>query len=125
MADVKITGLPAATVPLSGTELFEVVQTGSSAKVAATAIANTANNVRTVPTGGTGIAYSSTVVSIPKSTDGGKTFFQIVFYEQVTAGQYIEVYWLPASTSVTMEYIAATATALATPAIILSAERIA
>lgn len=54
MANVKITGLPPATLPLFGTELFEVVQGGDSKKVAATDIANTANNVRTVPTGGTG-----------------------------------------------------------------------
>jgi len=56
MADVKISGLPSATTPLAGTELFEVVQSSTSKKVAATAIANTANNVRTVATGGTGAA---------------------------------------------------------------------
>ena len=41
MANVKITDLSAATVPLAGTELFEVVQSGTSKKVAASAIANT------------------------------------------------------------------------------------
>ena len=43
MADVKITDLTAATVPLAGTELFEVVQGGSSKKVAASDIGNSAN----------------------------------------------------------------------------------
>ena len=54
MATVKITDLAAATTPLAGTELFEVVQSGTSKKVAATAIAAAATNVRTVATGGTG-----------------------------------------------------------------------
>jgi hypothetical protein len=56
MADVKISALPAATTPLAGTELFEVVQSSTSKKVAASDIANTATNVRTVATGGTGAA---------------------------------------------------------------------
>lgn len=54
MANVKITGLPAGTTPLAGTELFEMVQGGFSVKVAASDIAASATNVRTVATGGTG-----------------------------------------------------------------------
>ena len=56
MANVKITDLTAATTPLAGTELLELVQGGSSTKVAASAVANTATSVRTVATGGTGAA---------------------------------------------------------------------
>jgi len=56
MANVKITDLTAATIPLAGTELLELVQAGSSTKVAASAIANSATGVRTVATGGTGAA---------------------------------------------------------------------
>jgi len=56
MADVKISGLPAATTPLAGTELLELVQGGNSVKVAASDVAASAANVRTVPTGGTGAA---------------------------------------------------------------------
>jgi hypothetical protein len=74
---------------------------------------------------GTNIANSNTVISVPKAADGGNTFFQIVFYEQVTAGQYIEVFWLPVSTAVTLDYIGAGAIAPAAPSVILSAERIA
>jgi hypothetical protein len=74
---------------------------------------------------GTDIASSATVINVPKAADGGNTFFQIALYEQVTAGQYVEVYWLPANTAVTLDYIAATATAPAAPSVILSAERIA
>lgn len=54
MANVKITDLNAATTPLAGTELLEIVQSSFSRKVSASAIANTATNVRTVATGGTG-----------------------------------------------------------------------
>lgn len=275
MANVKITSLPAGTTPLAGTELFEMVQGGFSVKVAASAIAASATNVRTVATGGTGastltgyvkgngtaamtasatipvadisgtvtvpqggtgavaltgyvkgngasamtasatipfvdlagrayisayhavdqtgstsaatavifgttdfssgismnpdgvgnltkitfaeagtyavmpnlqlnntdtsnhdvsiwfrlngtnIANSNTILSVPKLADGGHTFFQIVFYVQVTAGQYIEVMWLPANTAVTVDYTAAGAIAPATPSAILAAERIA
>jgi len=74
---------------------------------------------------GTNIASSNTVISVPKAADGGNAFFQIVFYEQVTAGQYIEVFWLPVSTNVTLDYIIAGAIAPAAPSVILSAERIA
>ena len=56
MANIKITQLGPATVPLAGTEVLELVQASTSVQVAASAIANTANNVRTVATGGTGAA---------------------------------------------------------------------
>jgi hypothetical protein len=205
MADVKISALPAATVPLAGTEVFEVVQSSTSKKVAASDIANTAtsvpfaslsgrayisaystidqtgstsaatavligttgfssgisvaNNGSGNPTritfaaagtymlapsiqfansagsdynvniwfrkNGTDIANSNTLVNVPKVADGGAQFFQIVFYEQVTAGQYIEIMWLPLNTAVTIDYIAAGAIAPATPSIILASERIA
>jgi hypothetical protein len=74
---------------------------------------------------GTNIANSNTVISVPKAADGGNTFFQIVLYEQVTAGQYIEVFWLPVNVAVTLDYIGAGAIAPAAPSVILSAERIA
>lgn len=231
MANVKITDLTAATTPLAGTELLEIVQSSNSRKVAASDIAATATNVRTVATGGTGastltgyvkgngtsamtasatipyadlagrayisaisntdqtgnvsaatavtfsstqfssgisivantqitftaagtymiapsiqfkntdtsdhdvtvwfrkngtnIADSATVFTVPKAADGGAGFFQIVFYEQVTAGQYIEIMWLPENVAVTLDYIAAGAIAPAAPSVILASERIA
>jgi hypothetical protein len=45
MANVKITDLTAAATPLAGTELFETVQGGSSKKVAAADIGNSATAV--------------------------------------------------------------------------------
>jgi hypothetical protein len=236
MANKKITDLTAATTPLSGNELLEVVQSGSSAKATATSIANTFSGTLGVANGGTGattltgyvkgsgtsamtaaatipyadlagrayisafsaidqtgniaaataaiigttsfssgismtnngsgnatritfteagtymlapsiqfknvdtndhdatiwfrknetdIANSATITNIPKAADGGAQFFQIVIYEQVTAGQYIEIMWLPEDADVTIDYTAAGAIAPAIPSIILVSERIA
>ena len=205
MANVKITDLTAASTPLAGTELFETVQGGTSKKVAASDIGNSANALpyaslsgrayisaysTTDQTGstsvatpvkiettdfsagisvanngsgnptritfaaagtymiapslqfansdtanhnvniwfrknGTDIASSNTVVNVPKASDGGNNFFQIVIYVQVTAGQYVEVMWLPTNTGVTLDYIAAGAVAPAAPSVILASERIA
>jgi hypothetical protein len=205
MANVKITDLTAATTPLAGTELFETVQGGSSKKVAASAIGNSATAVpflslagrayiqaysNTDQTGsisaatairlentdfgagisiandgsgnptritfaaagtymlapsiqfanstaadhdatfwfrlnGTNIANSASIVNIPKAADGGAMFAQIVIYEQVTAGQYIEIMWLPENAGVTVDFTAAGAIAPAIPSVILAAERIA
>jgi len=205
MANVKITDLTAASTPLAGTELLEIVQSGVSVKAAAADIGNSAsalpfaslsgrayisaydtsdqtgstgaatacklnttafsagisiaNNGSGVPTritfaaagtymlapsiqfansagadhtatvwfrkNGTDIANSSTITTIPKVSEGGAGFFQIVFYEQVTAGQYIEIMWLPGNASVTIDYTAAGAIAPAIPSIILVSERIA
>jgi hypothetical protein len=231
MANVKIPDLTAASTPLAGTELVEIVQSNFSRKVAASDIAATATNVRTVATGGTGaatltgyvkgngtsamtasatipyadmagrayisalstadqtgnvsaatavtfsstvfsdgisivastqvtftaagtymlapsiqfvnsaasdydvtiwfrkngtnIANSASIITVPKVGDGGAALFQIVLYEQVTAGQYIEIMWLPENVAVTAEATAAGAIAPAIPSVILSAERIA
>ena len=43
MANVKITDLTPASTPLAGTEVFETVQGGTSKKVAASDIGNSAN----------------------------------------------------------------------------------
>lgn len=74
---------------------------------------------------GTNIANSATIVTVPKAGDGGNTFFQILFYETVTAGQYIEIMWLPENVAVTIDYTAAGAIAPAIPSAIVCAERIA
>ena len=205
MANVKITDLTAASTPLAGTELFETVQGGTSKKVAASDIGNSANALpyaslsgrayisaysNTDQTGsvsaatavkientsfnagitianngsgnptrityaaagtymvapslqfknsdssdhdvtvwfrknGTDIANSATVMTVPKAADGGSAYFQIVFYEQVTATQYIELMWLPENVAVTLDYTAAGAIAPAIPSAIVVSERIA
>jgi len=62
MANVKITDLTAATTPLAGTELFEVVQAATSRKVAASAIGNSATAVPFLSLAGRAyiLAYSNT-----------------------------------------------------------------
>lgn len=231
MANVKITDLTAASTPLAGTELFEVVQASNSRKVAASDIAASATNVRTVATGGTGaatltgyvkgngtsamtaaatipfadlagrayaqpsstadqtgniaaatavtfntdltgtgisvvsttqitftaagtymlapsiqfvnsaaadhdvtiwfrkngtnIANSATAITVPKLSDGGAAVFSLSFFDTVTAGQYIEIMWLPENVAVTVEAAVAGAIAPAIPSIICPVMRIA
>jgi hypothetical protein len=74
---------------------------------------------------GTDIANSASIVNIPKAANGGATLAQIVFYETVTAAQYIEIMWLPENVAVTLDFLAAGAIAPAVPSVILVAERIA
>jgi hypothetical protein len=231
MANVKIPDLTAASTPLAGTEQLEIVQSSFSRKVAASDIAATATNVRTVATGGTGaatltgyvkgngtsamtasatvpfadlagrafaqpsssqdqtgnvsaatavtfntdltgtgvsvvastqitfaaagtymlapsiqfansaaadhtatiwfrkngtnIANSATIISIPKAADGGAAVFSLSFFDTVTAGQYIEIMWLPSNIAVTIEHFAVGAIAPAIPSIICPVMRIA
>lgn len=231
MANVKITDLTAATTPLAGSELLEIVQSTFSRKVAASEIAATATNVRTVATGGTGaatltgyvkgngtsaftaaatvpfadlagralaqpvsltdqtgniaaatavtfdtdltgvgisvvastqitftaagtymlapsmqlknadsvdhdvtiwfrkngtnIANSATILTVPKTGDGGVAVFSLSFFETVTAGQYIEIMWLPEDVDVTIDFTAAGAIAPAIPAIVCPVIRVA
>jgi hypothetical protein len=77
---------------------------------------------------GANVVRSATKISVPKATDGGTTFFQIALYITVTAGQYVQVLWLPANVAVTLDHTAAAAGPPAVPAIpsaIIVAERIA
>jgi hypothetical protein len=73
---------------------------------------------------GTNIANSASIITVPKLSDGGAALFQIVFYEAVTAGQYIEIMWLPENVAVTVEYTAAGAIAPAIPSVIAPVMRI-
>lgn len=77
---------------------------------------------------GTNVPRSATRVVVPKAGDGGVGFFQLMFYVTVTAGQYLQVLWLPESTAVTLDHTAAVTGPPAIPAIpstVLSVERIA
>lgn len=77
---------------------------------------------------GTDLARSATRITVPKAADGGNAFFQLVVYDTVTAGQYIEVMWLPENVAVTIDHTAAVTGPPAIPAIpsaIVVAERIA
>lgn len=77
---------------------------------------------------GTDIPRSATSITVPKTGDGGNAFFQILYYDTVTAGQYIEVMWLPENVAVTLNHTAAVTGPPAVPAVpsaIVVAERIA
>lgn len=73
---------------------------------------------------GTAIPASATKITVPKAGDGGNAFFASVFYVTVTAGQYIEIMWLPENVAVTIDHTAAGAIAPATPSSIVVTERI-
>ena len=66
---------------------------------------------------GTDVTASGSVVTVPKTGDGGKLVFELTFIEQLTAGQYIEMMWLPENVNVTADYTAAAAGPPAVPAI--------
>jgi hypothetical protein len=77
---------------------------------------------------GTNVPRSATRIVVPKTSDGGVGFFQIMFYLTVTAGQYAQIFWLPESTLVTLDHTAAVTGPPAIPAIpstVLAVERIA
>ena len=74
---------------------------------------------------GTAVPRSATKVTVPKAGDGGNLAFQIVFYVTVTAGQYVQLMWLPENVAITLDHTAAGAIAPAIPSAIMVAERIA
>ena len=58
---------------------------------------------------GTNIASTNSRLTIPKTGDGGVHTFTTEVFETVTASDYIEVYWYPQNTAVTLHYRAAVA----------------
>jgi hypothetical protein len=81
---------------------------------------------------GTNIANTNGRIVVPKAGDGGTNLVAYEIFETVTAGQYIEIYWYPQNTSVTLHYRAAVAAnpgvtpaIPATPPAIVVAQRIA
>lgn len=74
---------------------------------------------------GGNITRSASVLTIPKTVDGGKALFQVVIYVTVTASQYVEIMWLPENAAVTLDHTAAGAIAPAVPSAIVVTERLA
>ena len=77
---------------------------------------------------GTNVANTASTISVPKATDGGVTVFELTFQEQVTATQYLTLYWATNNTTVTIDYTAASAgppNVPAIPSVIFTANRIA
>lgn len=73
---------------------------------------------------GTAVEASATRVTVPKATDGGAAFFQIVYYATLAANDYLQVMWLPENTAVTLAHTAAGAIAPVVPSAIVVTERI-
>jgi len=92
-------------------------------------LANTDTTDRTatfwVRKNGVNIANSAIVVSVPKAADGGVTFLEFTFMEQVTAGQYLQVAWQVSNTLVRLDYTAAAGDIPNIPSIVFYAHRVA
>jgi hypothetical protein len=91
---------------------------------------NTSNHTVTVwyQKNGTNVANTASTISVPKATDGGVTVFELTFQEEVTAGQYLTLYWATDSTSTSIDYTPASAgppNVPAIPSVIFTANRIA
>jgi len=74
---------------------------------------------------GANVANSATVVVVPKASEGGVSFFEFNFQEQMTAGQYLQVAWQVDNTAVKMDYTAAAGDIPGVPSIIFIVNRIA
>ena len=74
---------------------------------------------------GVSIPQSATTLVVPKVADGGTAFFSITYFEAVTAGQYIEIMWLPDNVGVTIDAVVAGAISPAVPSVIVPVMRIA
>lgn len=77
---------------------------------------------------GTDAPATTSAITIPKSSVGGNLVFELTFIEQLTAGQYVQVMWLPENVAVTAEYTAAVTgppAYPATPSVLFYAHRIA
>lgn len=77
---------------------------------------------------GTDIPGSATIVTVPKTGDGGKMFMEVSIIESITANQYVEAITMVEDNKVTIEYIPASAgppVVPAVPSIIFNAYRIA
>jgi hypothetical protein len=76
---------------------------------------------------GTNVANTGSTISVPKAADGGVTVFELTFQEQVTAGQYLTLYWAANNTALSLDYTAASAgppNVPAIPSVIFTSNRI-
>lgn len=66
---------------------------------------------------GTDIDSSASRVTVPKTGDGGAMLAAVEIFEQLTAGQYIEIMWAAESATVSLDYSAAQSSPFVRPAI--------
>lgn len=118
------------TVVTNGSALTRITFSAAGTYMVAPSLqfnnSDTANHNATVwfRKNGVDIAASATTVNVPKTSDGGAAFFQIVVYEVMAANDYVEIMWLPSSTTVTLDFTAAGAIAPSVPSALVVTERI-
>lgn len=66
---------------------------------------------------GTDIDASASRVTVPKAGDGGAMLAAVEIFEQLTAGQYIEIMWAPENAAVSIDYTASQSSPYVRPAI--------
>lgn len=74
---------------------------------------------------GSTVANSGSKMVVPKTGDGGSQIFELNFQEQVTAGQYLTLYWQTDNANVSVDYVAAAGNVPGVPSVIFIANRIA
>lgn len=73
---------------------------------------------------GSTASNSGSKISVPRASYGGTTVFELNFQEQVTAGQYITLYWSTDSTLTSLDYTAASGSIPGIASVIFNAARI-
>lgn len=66
---------------------------------------------------GTDITASASRITVPKTGDGGAMLAAVEIFEEVTAGQYIEIMWAAESATVSIDYSPAQSSPFVRPAI--------
>ncbi len=74
---------------------------------------------------GTNVPNSGSKMVVPKTADGGSQIFELNFQEQVTAGQYLTLYWQTDNANVSVDYVAAAGNVPGVPSVFFIANRIA
>lgn len=110
------------TLAAAGTYLFAVMLNVANSDAA------TQDITTWLRKNGTDITASGIKTVIAATGSGGRGTVNLTWVEVVTAGQYIEVYWLPENVAVVLDFVAAAAGPPATPALAsatISVQRIA
>ena len=66
---------------------------------------------------GTDVAATSSIVSVPKATDGGTDVFELNTLVQMTAGQYLEIMYAVSNVGLTLRFDAATTSPYVSPTV--------
>jgi hypothetical protein len=73
---------------------------------------------------GNNIDNSASVISVPKSTDGGKTLAQVTIFESLSVSDYVQLVWSTDNTTIRLDYSAASGVIPEVPSVIFNMTRI-